>query len=209
MPKILVPLPAGSVSIELIIGYNFERARLAKGWSQAEASDALTPLLGVLLRQGGVSTIERSGRGRRRSFSAPEVFAFARCFDRPLAWWFIPPPHWVGKPGPATEDHDRLAAVTVGSPAGWDAFVTAATEAAAAFERLGQVSPLLTAFASTTNPQRLPQLQETLLDELAPALDRQIREVAALVAQLEATTLVGALRGRRQPVDESQTPPAL
>ena len=144
MPKILVPLPAGSVSIELIIGYNFERARLAKGWSQAEASDALTPLLGCELRQAGVSTIERSGRGRRRSFSAPEVFAFARCFDRPLAWWFIPPPHWVGLPGPVTTG-EQLTALTFGSPQGWAALLQAATELATALNQTGHPAPWMEA----------------------------------------------------------------
>ena len=99
MPRIRSALPEGSVSIEQIVSYNFQRAREERGWTQVEVSDRLIPLLGYELRQAGVSTIETCGRGnRRRAFAANELLAFAQCFDLPLGWWFIPPPEWAGRP---------------------------------------------------------------------------------------------------------------
>ena len=145
MPKIRIPLPAGSVSIERVIAYNFERARRAKGWTQVEASNHLAGILGYELRQAGVSAIESgTGHRRQRAFTSAELVAFAQCFDRPLAWWLIPPSHWVGLPGPVTTG-EQLTALTFGSPQGWAALLQAATELATALNQTGHPAPWMEA----------------------------------------------------------------
>lgn len=200
MPRIRSALPEGSVSIEQIVSYNFQRAREERGWTQVEVSDRLIPLLGYELRQAGVSTIETCGRGnRRRAFAANELLAFAQCFDLPLGWWFIPSPEWAGRP--CDPSNVRLLDVVVGSDNGWAALVKALAEFTTALELTGQPAPWAAALTSVDSARR-SELQESLLLELSPSLDRQIHALATLVAQLEATTLVAALRAAPRPTGD-------
>ncbi|HEV2766733.1 MAG TPA: hypothetical protein VGV63_03360, partial [Acidimicrobiales bacterium] len=47
-----------------------------------------------------ISQAERSIAGRFiRKFDADEIMAFARAFEVPIAWFFMPPPPWSDHPG--------------------------------------------------------------------------------------------------------------
>ncbi len=81
------------LTVHQIVAYNFRRAREEARWTQTQTSEQLEPLLGYRLNQAGVSAIERTfDSGRRRNIDVAEVVAFARCFGRPIGWFFIPPP---------------------------------------------------------------------------------------------------------------------
>lgn len=83
------------------VAYNLARAREERGWTQEEAGRRLEPHLGVSWSKATWSQAERStDPGRSRSFGADEIVAFARCFDLPVAWFFLPPP--PGTPGTPT-----------------------------------------------------------------------------------------------------------
>jgi transcriptional regulator with XRE-family HTH domain len=87
------PAPEPTVNLNEVIAYNFRRARERRGLTQPEAAQALEPFLGQLLPQASISAIERSyGGDKRREFDAQEILAFARAFDLPLLWFFLPPP---------------------------------------------------------------------------------------------------------------------
>ena len=76
-----------------IVAFNLTRARTDRGWSQPEAAAALEPFLGVRWSRASYSAVERSVDGVRiKQFSADELVAIARCFDRPISWFLTPPP---------------------------------------------------------------------------------------------------------------------
>jgi transcriptional regulator with XRE-family HTH domain len=86
-----------------VVGYNLTRARELKGWTQDQAAEALEPYLGVRWSKASVSQAERSfAGGFVRNFTADEIVAFARAFDQPVTWFFMPPPPWAG-PGTTTK----------------------------------------------------------------------------------------------------------
>ena len=83
-----------------VVGHNFARARQWKGWTQEEAAEALEPYLGARWSKASVSQAERSVAGKFvRNFNADEIVAFARAFDLPVTWFFMPPPPWSHLPG--------------------------------------------------------------------------------------------------------------
>ncbi|MEO7442413.1 MAG: helix-turn-helix transcriptional regulator [Acidimicrobiales bacterium] len=85
-----------------VVAYNLSRARELKGWTQEEAADALAPYLGVRWSKASISQAERSIAGRFvRNFNADEIVAFARAYELPVTWFFMPPPPWAG-PGQPT-----------------------------------------------------------------------------------------------------------
>ena len=85
-----------------VVAYNLARARELKGWTQDQTAEALEPYLGVLWSKASLSQAERSVAGRVvRNFSADEIVAFARAFELPVTWFFMPPPAWAG-PGVPT-----------------------------------------------------------------------------------------------------------
>jgi len=87
-----------------IVAANLTRARLDRGWSQPQAAEALEPFLGVRWSRASYSAVERSIDGNRiKQFSADELVAIARCFDRPIGWFLTPPPGTSA----ATPDHPR------------------------------------------------------------------------------------------------------
>ena len=99
-----------SVTAHQVVAYNFRRARTQAGWTQAgwtqtQTSQRLEPHLGYALNQAGVSAIERTfDSDRRRNIDVAELVAFSRCFNRPLGWFFLPPP------GPGTAEIDNATA---------------------------------------------------------------------------------------------------
>lgn len=79
-----------------VVAFNLARAREWKGWTQEQAADALEPYLGKRWSTASVSQAERSIAGRFiRNFDADEIVAFARAFELPLGWFFLPPPPWA------------------------------------------------------------------------------------------------------------------
>ncbi len=75
-----------------VVAYNLARARALRGWSQQQAAIRLEPHLGVRWSNVVLSAAERSYAGRRiRQFTADEIVAFARGFELPVAWFFLPP----------------------------------------------------------------------------------------------------------------------
>ena len=78
------------------------QAREWRGWTQDEAAAALEPYLGVRWSKATFSQAERSVAGRFiRNFTADEIVAFARGFELPVTWFFMPPPPWAA-PGMPT-----------------------------------------------------------------------------------------------------------
>ena len=83
-----------------VVAFNLARAREWKGWTQDEAAEALEPYLGKRWSKASVSQAERSIAGRFiRQFDADEIVAFARAFELPIGWFFMPPPPWSAEPG--------------------------------------------------------------------------------------------------------------
>ena len=97
-----------------VIAFNLAQARLEKGWTQTEACDALKPYLGTRWSKANYSAAERSVDGNRiRQFDADEIVAFARTFDLPVTWFFMPPPPWaspVSRRSSRTPDAERFGA---------------------------------------------------------------------------------------------------
>ena len=74
-----------------LVGYNLWQARSERGWTQAEAAEALEPHLGVRWTVAQVSTAERSIDGTRiRQFTADDIVAFAQAFELPVTYFFLP-----------------------------------------------------------------------------------------------------------------------
>ncbi len=93
-----------------VVAHNLTVARVERGWSQTQAAEALEPFLGVRWSRASYSAVERSVDGARvKQFSADELVAIARCFDRPITWFLTPP--------------DGAIAVTADRPRGLDASV--------------------------------------------------------------------------------------
>jgi hypothetical protein len=108
-----VPLYFG-LTPNQVVAYNLAQARLEKGWTQDQACEALEPYLGSRWSKANYSAAERSVDGNRvRQFDADEIVAFARAFDLPVTWFFMPPPPWASPGVPAklrTPDAERFGA---------------------------------------------------------------------------------------------------
>ncbi len=79
-----------------VVAFNLARAREWRGWTQEQAADALAPYLGTRWSKANFSAAERSVAGKHiRNFDADEVVAFARAFELPLGWFYLPPPPWA------------------------------------------------------------------------------------------------------------------
>jgi transcriptional regulator with XRE-family HTH domain len=76
-----------------VVAWNLARARELRGWTQDEAAEALAPYIGTRWSKASFSQAERSVTGKVvRRFDAAEIVAFARAFDLPITWFFLPPP---------------------------------------------------------------------------------------------------------------------
>lgn len=108
-----VPLYFG-LTPNQVIAYNLAQARTLKGWTQDQACKALEPHLGSRWSKANYSAAERSVDGSRiRQFDADVIVAFARTFDLPVTWFFLPPPPWASPGVPAklrTPDAERFGA---------------------------------------------------------------------------------------------------
>ena len=95
-----------------VVAFNLTQAREWKGWTQDQLAQALEPHLGKRWSKASVSQAERSVAGKViRQFTADEIFAFARAFELPLGWFFLPPPPWADPATPvklSTPDADRF-----------------------------------------------------------------------------------------------------
>ncbi len=79
-----------------IVAYNLTQARLWKGWTQDQAAEALAPYVGSRWSKANFSAAERSVVGGRvRNFDADEIVAFARAFELPVTFFFMPPAPWA------------------------------------------------------------------------------------------------------------------
>jgi hypothetical protein len=108
-----VPLYFG-LTPNQVVAYNLALARHDQGWTQDQACDALEPHLGARWSKANYSAAERSVDGVRvRNFTADEIVAFARAFERPVTWFFMPPPPWAAPGVPTklrTPDAEALGA---------------------------------------------------------------------------------------------------
>ena len=78
-----------------VIAYNLAQARALRQWTQDQAAEALEPYLGRRWSKATFSAAERSIESDRvRQFDADEIVAFARAFDLPVSYFFLPPPPW-------------------------------------------------------------------------------------------------------------------
>jgi transcriptional regulator with XRE-family HTH domain len=103
--------PPVTLAPNQVIAYNLARARDFKGWTQLQAAEALAPYLGVRWSKATFSAAERSVDGKViRQFTGDDLVAFARCFDVPIAWFFMPPP--------ATDDGRPVRLATPDAPHG-------------------------------------------------------------------------------------------
>jgi len=95
-----------------VVAFNLIQAREWRDWTQEEAATALEPYLGVRWSKATFSQAERSVAGRFvRNFTADEIVAFARAFELPVTWFFMPPPPWAAPGMPArldTSDEQRF-----------------------------------------------------------------------------------------------------
>lgn len=74
-----------------LVGHNLWRARQERGWTQAQAAEALEPHLGIRWTVAQVSAAERSIDGTRiRQFTADDLVAFAQAFRLPVTYFFLP-----------------------------------------------------------------------------------------------------------------------
>lgn len=88
--------PYAGFTANQVVAFNLTQAREWRGWTQDEAAAALEPYLGVLWSKATFSQAERSVAGRFiRNFTADEIVAFARGFELPVTWFFMPPPPWA------------------------------------------------------------------------------------------------------------------
>jgi hypothetical protein len=99
-PKQTVPdpnfAPFAGFTANQVVAFNLTQARDWRGWTQEEAAAALEPYLGVRWSKATFSQAERSVAGRFiRNFTADEIVAFARGFELPVTWFFMPPPPWA------------------------------------------------------------------------------------------------------------------
>ncbi len=118
-----------TLTVHQIVAYNFARARQHAGWTQVETGERLAPYLGYRLNQAGVSAIEKTyDTERRRNIDAAEIVAFARCFNRPIGWFFLPPTghaaEWVEPLDDPRDDRYAfqvadLTKLVIGTPGGW------------------------------------------------------------------------------------------
>lgn len=90
-----------------VVAWNLQFARAIRGWKQEEAAERLEPYLGKRWSKATYSAAERSIAGKRiREFNANDIVAFARAFELPIAWFFMPPIHdpWRRLPLDAPQD---------------------------------------------------------------------------------------------------------
>jgi hypothetical protein len=144
-----------------VVAFNLAQARQLRGWTQQQAIDALEPHLGTKWSIANYSAAERSVDGTRvRNFDADEITAFARTFDLPVTWFFLPPPPWASPGVPAklkTPDAERF-----GAPLALLADLVFGDDIAAA-----TIALRLQAFFDELGPNPLSEAQRRVTDAVA------------------------------------------
>jgi hypothetical protein len=197
-----------TLTVHQIVAYNFTRARQQAGWTQVETSDRLEPFLGYRLNQAGVSAIEKTyDTERRRNIDAAEVVAFARCFNRPIGWFFLPP---TGHSSDLVEPvhHAQfeslniqagdLTALTLGSPEGWQSLLDRLAELLNDDHRITWRAALWALRGDPDNEAweqqidlRRRAVEEVTLARLAGPGDEVITKMAQLLVELVKLTPQG------------------
>ena len=198
-------------SVHQIVAYNFRRAREEAGWTQAQTSEMLEPFLGMRLNQAGVSAIEKTfDSHRRRNIDVQEVVAFARCFGRPIGWFFLPPvgageavvEPLVGDKFESDLGGADLTTHVLGTNDGWDSLLERIKELNST-DATAMQSALRNAFGTDAKSKVEQQLElrrqaiqaESLTRLVAPE-DDVIMGMARLLVELVKTTPVGMARLR-------------
>jgi transcriptional regulator with XRE-family HTH domain len=195
-----------SLTVHQIVAYNFRRAREEEGWTQTQTSEMLQPCLGYRLNQAGVSAIERTfDSDRRRNIDVAEVVAFARCFQRPVGWFFLPPPrygeHLIE---PASHDANsrynettlELIYHVLGRPQGWRSLLgrideLIVTDGPAAREAVEiAIQDRAKEFETQINLRR-STLQQVMLADLMNPGDRAVQKLAESLIELIKLTPEG------------------
>src|SRR5436190_10783769 len=78
------------MSLNEIVAYNLFQARAMREWTQAQATARLEPYLGKRWSKAVYSAAEWPSQ-RVRHFTADDLYAFARAFERPITFFLIPP----------------------------------------------------------------------------------------------------------------------
>jgi hypothetical protein len=75
-----------------VVSWNLSQARELRGWTQEQAAAALEPHVGARWSKAAFSAAERAWASKRtRHFNADELYALARTFDLPIAFFLVPP----------------------------------------------------------------------------------------------------------------------
>lgn len=208
------------LTVHQIVAYNFARARQHAGWTQAETGERLEPYLGYRLNQAGISAIEKTyDTERRRNIDAAEIVAFARCFNRPIVWFFLPPTGHgrdlvepVHADGPYQLPAAELIAHTIGTPAGWRSFLARIAELLDTDRR-----PVADAVNYALDGRHDPDDLETQLDLRRQAIreitlarhatpaDDVITDMARLLVELVKLTPLGFAKLRDTDPDQALT----
>jgi Helix-turn-helix len=155
------PDPYLGLTPNQVVAFNLAQARQWKGWTQEQAAQALEPYLGKRWSKASVSQAERSIAGKFvRNFDADEIVAFARAFELPIGWFFMPPPPY--------SDHHPPAPVKLKTP---DA------------EALGTALALLVdlVFGDETNQALLEMRLDAWLQQRPPQLTQAQQRITGLV----------------------------
>lgn len=82
------------LTMNQVVAHNLSRARTLRGWTQEVAAGHLSRFLPGHVRwsRATFSVAEQSVNGVRiREFTADDIFAFARAFELPVSYFFLPP----------------------------------------------------------------------------------------------------------------------
>ena len=204
-----LPASMPTLTIHQVVAYNFGRAREEAGWTQIETSEQLEPFLGYRLNQAGVSAIEKTfDSERRRNIDVAEVVAFSRCFRRPVAWFFLPPPrmatHIVERPQSNSADLQKMDVCeliyqVVGFEDGTQAVRDRLAELLDTDPEVRNVLQYALSDRPISEWEQQIQLrrnayQAVWLNEIASTNDKRIAQVADLFVELLKSTPLGFKR---------------
>lgn len=89
-----------------VVAHNLQQIRQWRRLTQSEAAEAIEPYVGKRWSKANFSAAERSIAGERiRQFDADEIVAFAKAFDVPVTWFFLPPAPWAQNGVPVHLQH--------------------------------------------------------------------------------------------------------
>jgi hypothetical protein len=198
--------PAATLTVHQVVAFNFRRAREEQGWTQTQTGEALEPFIGYRLNQAGVSAIEKTfDSDRRRNIDVAEVMAFARCFDKPVGWFFLPPEgHVEPAYAPGVGNAFNLPAANLvthalGSPAGWQSTVDRLSELLRDRAIAKTIENSLTDRRESYEEQidlRRRALRDVTVQRLMDPTDEAISQLIGAFVELARLTPQGMLRLR-------------